>query len=465
MPYKADGSDVPESVAKLSAAKRRQFAAVWNSAYKKCRADGGADGECEGPAYERATGVLKQEEEVSMPGKKKLELVEEEVAPEVEPVNPTQAAPDGGADVVTATEEEPTLNPTIPADVPPTDGGGVAPVIEMAGYGKIRELLQAALAMLADMTPADEEPTPDEEPMEAAETFAEVAALQLAEQDAPTNRRAPLRLDVGIIKVGPGNARDNHYYTDALLERDGGIFKGAKMYATDHRNDEKSVRTEVSLLEDVVGVREFADGRYLVGKAVVFNPDFAEDVRNRADAGVLDSLHCSILAKGSAKPGKVGETEYNIVQEITDSQSVDWVTRAGAGGHALQLAELAAEPEQEPEPEVGPVALDEIEAQPVTLSEDNATEGVIQPLPLAEVITELGKTNLPAASVAGLASGQYVDLSEVGAAVTAEVARLKAAGSGQPLGMAATPTLPKVKNLQEIQAELSKVNRKWTGGI
>jgi len=107
----------------------------------------------------------------------------------------------------------------------------------------------------------------------------------------------------------------------------------------------------------------------------------------------------------------------------------------------------------------------EIEAQPVTLSEDNATEGVIQPLPLAEVITELGKTNLPAASVAGLASGQYVDLSEVGAAVTAEVARLKAAGSGQPLGMAATPTLPKVKNLQEIQAELSKVNRKWTGGI
>jgi len=423
-----------------------------------------------------------------MPGKKKLELVEEEVTPEVEPVNPTRAAQEGGADVaIVAKEEEPTLNPTLPADVPSTDGGGVAPVIEMAGYGKIRELLQAALAMLADMAPAEPglEANPemdDDREIEAAETFAEVAALQLAEQNAPTNRRAPLRLDVGIIKVGPGNARDNHYYTDALLERDGGIFKGAKMYATDHRNDEKSVRTEVSLLEDVVGVREFADGRYLVGKAVVFNPDFAEDVRNRADAGVLNSLHCSILAKGSAKPGKVGETEYNIVQEITDSQSVDWVTRAGAGGHALQLAEMAQLPIAEhldeasgkyaealvksaAEPEVEPVALDETEAQIVTLAEDNATEGVIQPLPLAEVITELGKTNLPAASVAGLASGQYVDLSEVGAAVTAEVARLKAAGSGQPLGMAATPTLPKVKNLQEIQAELSKVNRKWTGGI
>ena len=228
-----------------------------------------------------------------------------------------------------------------------------------------------------------------------------------------------------------------------------------------HRNDEKSVRTEVSLLEDVVGVREFADGRYLVGRAVVFNPDFAEDVRNRNDAGVLDSLHCSILARGSAKPGKVGESEYNIVQEITDAQSVDWVTRAGAGGHALQLAETAAEPDQEPE--IEPVALDETEAQPVTLSEDNATEGVIQPLPLAEVITELGKTNLPAASVAGLASGNYANLSEVENAVTEEVQRLKAKGSGRPLGMAATP-LPKARSLQEIKTGLQAVNHKWLGG-
>jgi len=485
MPYKVDGSDVPESVASLSATKRRMFAAVWNSAYSKCVDDGGTDSECEGSAFAQANGVLKQQE-VDMTKKKEvlidaeeLEQPASEVEPEPEPEPEQEVEPEQEA-----APEAATPNPTSPADALPTDGGGVAPAIEESEFSKVRDLLQAALAIVNGMTQTEEPEMPGEPPMEAAELFTESAVLQLVEADPPANRRAPLMLDVGIIRVGPGNKCDNHYYTREMLERDGAVFGGAKMYATDHRNNEKSVRTEVSLVKEIRGVQEFADGAYLTGRVTVFNPDFAEDVRNRADAGVLDSLHCSILAKGEAQPGEVDGTEYNIVTHIAEAQSVDWVTRAGAGGHAMAIAENDAQPE-EPEEAATEIQTEELDAGapvPVTLSEDSeesgsgvlnnertdyehqiVTEEVVQPLAVDTVLGELGKTNLPAASVAALATAPYMELVEVQAAVTSEVARLKALGSGQPLGLAAAPAKPKPKTSQEIQADLQAVNRKWLG--
>jgi hypothetical protein len=212
----------------------------------------------------------------------------------------------------------------------------------------------------------------------------------------------------------------------------------------------------------------------------IFNPDFAEDVRNRVDANMLDSLHCSILAKGEAAPGEVDGAEYNVVQRITEAQSVDWVTRAGAGGHALQLAESAAAPEAEIEEVVETETVAEESepvVKPVTISEDaepeaptaempesaaEAVEEVIPSLTLGEIVAALGETNLPAASVAALASVPHQDLAELQTAVTAEVARLKAAGSGQPLGAPQPPPV-KPKSLSEIQAELQAVNQKYLG--
>jgi hypothetical protein len=78
-------------------------------------------------------------------------------------------------------------------------------------------------------------------------------------------------------------------------------------------------------------------------------------------------------------------------------------------------------------------------------------------------VAELGRTNLPAASVAQLATGAYTTLNEVQAAVTAEVARLKAAGSGQPFGITEPPVKAQ-QSLSEIQAALQAVNHKWLGG-
>jgi len=64
--YKDDGSDVPERIKGLSAERRRQFAAVWNSVYDKC----GGGTECETSAYEQAYGVIKKYAEVAEIGKR-----------------------------------------------------------------------------------------------------------------------------------------------------------------------------------------------------------------------------------------------------------------------------------------------------------------------------------------------------------------------------------------------------------
>jgi len=164
------------------------------------------------------------------------------------------------------------------------------------------------------------------------------AAIAIAEDNQPEQNgvRAPLKLDVRLIKPGFGNKRDNHYYPPEVLRRDAHVFEGAKMYVTDHRQGEKSERTEVSVIEKITG---FADDGAPIARVAVFDPEFAEKTRNRAALGQLATLECSILASGKTRKGKIDGADANIVEAITASQSVDWVTRAGAGGQAVAIAE------------------------------------------------------------------------------------------------------------------------------
>ena len=271
-------------------------------------------------------------------------------------------------------------------------------------------------------------------------------------------------MDVGIIKVGPGNARDRHYYTREMLERDGKVFEGLTMHTVDHREDQRSEGMDVSTVTKVFGVRELDGGEYLMGRVVAYDPDFCEKTRNRAAAGLLGKLQCSILAKGEAQAAEIDGEEYNVVKGITEGRFVDWVTRAGAGGHAHALAE--SEPEAEPEKTEPAEAEPEEAAAPVavTLSEDaEPQEEVIQSLAVGDVLAKLGETNLPAASVASIALAEYHDLSEVDSAVAAEVARLKAAGSGQPFG-SPKPSEPRKPSRAEILQYQNEVNHKRLGG-
>lgn len=272
----------------------------------------------------------------------------------------------------------------------------------------------------------------------------------LAETDGSavgSGARSPFKMDVRLITPGWGNARDNHYYSPDVLRRDAKVFEGVKMYTTDHRENEKSVRTEVARIDSI---ERFADDGAPIARVTVFDPDFAEQTRNRNQAGILDSLECSILAYGKAKPGVVEGRKGNIVESITAAQSVDFVTKAGAGGGAINIAESAAPTPVRhahgSDPTQGVTSMPPETTQPTTTSASitaqppvttaPATPPVAAPAPLAEadVRTALAATTLPAPSQKRLTEQAYPDRAALDTAVVAEIAYLKeVTGSGKPV--------------------------------
>lgn len=181
--------------------------------------------------------------------------------------------------------------------------------------------------------PAETDAEPEPEPV--AEVLAESAAggiIEISEADSP---RGPLRMKIAIIRPGFGNAKDGHYYTRELLERHKDLFKGVKMFETDHEDAEKSTRNWPSTITSAY----LNDDGTLMGDVVVHDPNFAERAVNLKRAGLLHLLPNSIYASGTSKEGEVEGQKAKIVETIDKVHSVDWVTAAGAGGHALDLVE------------------------------------------------------------------------------------------------------------------------------
>ncbi len=187
----------------------------------------------------------------------------------------------------------------------------------------------------SEPAPEPEASTDDEE---TAAEFGEAevgSVLGLVEDDS---HGGPLQLNVAVIEPGWGNTRDNNYYPSSVLKRDAKVFEGAKMYATNHKQSEKSVLTEVSqVLECPTG---FTDTGAPIARVGIFNEQFAESIRNRDALGVLSDLHCSIMAGGRVEKGFTADgRKGKKVVAITEAVSVDWVTRHGAGGRALSMVE------------------------------------------------------------------------------------------------------------------------------
>jgi hypothetical protein len=293
--------------------------------------------------------------------------------------------------------------------------------------------VMSALELLEQMVmPRDEEeePEPDEgEPemeeeaeveTDASESLTEslTGAIQIAEADDPKSPRDPLAIKMRLIKAGPGNPHDNHYYPGQVLRRDAYVFEGVKMYTTDHNETDRSERTEVAKIRKIIDYEE--DGSP-IADVMIFDPMFAEKTRNRAKAGELDSLECSILAKGIAKEADIDGQTYNVVESIESAQAVDFVTRAGAGGQALSIAESADPP---PEPE----QLELPEAEPEPAKPESMLEK-------ARVLSVLRETNLPKPSQERLADSEYQTDAALAEAIAKEKDFIKSVtGSGQPLG-------------------------------
>lgn len=167
---------------------------------------------------------------------------------------------------------------------------------------------------------------------------------------------------VKIIQPGWGSSG---YYSAEMLERDGPkVFtKGLHMYV-DHptaeeesQRPERSVRDLAAVLEtDAVYQAAGAAGAGLYAEAKVM-PAFAEHLE-----ALAPHIGASIRASGKAISGEAEGKRGQIVESLVAAQSVDFVTRPGAGGQVLQLFE-AARGRTSPAPTTGGSTVDEREAQ------------------------------------------------------------------------------------------------------
>ena len=421
MPWTA--KDASEHTKKADTdAKAEQWAAVANSALSKCMEDGGDEESCAASAIQQANGVIAKEAE-SMPDTK---MTEYELAP--------------GAKVQVLGE---------------MDGGLKALALS---------LIQLAVAILSGGPESSEDEYP-EEPMESAEVaesdFAESAighALTLTESAA--DPIVPLHLDVALITPGWGNRRDNYYYPAEVIRRDVAAFDGVKMFESDHRDREKSTRTWVSTVK---GIKGFTDDGAPIAEVSVHDRNFAERLIALNADGLLGRMECSILASGQAKKGfEMDGRKGRQVESITSAESVDWVTRAGAGGRALSLAESEGGLESMDNEEEANEEMTEAEeaTEEATFTEQETEQAEPEqeaPAPSLDrsVIREaLAATRLPAPSVLKLAEMDYADEAGLQDAIKAEIAEVKAAtGSGRPFYQGEGTAAPAPAQLSEAEKD------------
>jgi hypothetical protein len=358
MPWKI--GDVDALKKGMNSKEKRMWVSVANSALKSCTAKGGAD--CEKHAIRIASAAVNKArksppaEDVKSKESDETEEVEEQEGIIAEYYNDTDMTyvPTYGAtsftDLVAAESTNESLQKVKKYTFALQDlVSNIMWSQEIDDkFPAIKKVCDEYVSLVQEaMGAVDEQPgevdaeSETEEVAEAhvqeiqfAETFDGINADILEESDAMAGD--VLKMRVQIIKPGWGNSKDNHYYPVEVLARDSGVFKGIKMYETDHREEEKSTRTWVSTITDIDG---FTETGAPIARVAVHDPQFAQRIRNLKAANLLDKMDCSILATGKVKSGEVDGKKGNIVEAITSANSVDWVTKAGAGGHALDLVE------------------------------------------------------------------------------------------------------------------------------
>lgn len=164
-----------------------------------------------------------------------------------------------------------------------------------------------------------------------------IAMVTLAEAGAEFD---DARREVWITPIRPGfgNPRDKRYYPlDTVREAVANdVFKGRKMYANHPTKHEEAARPERDVRDWVGVIRETVwDANRGVPRARVQVVDDAVYAKWKA---APDQVAFSVLGKGKARSGRVGDRDAQIVESIARINSVDWVTEAGAGG-SIDFAE------------------------------------------------------------------------------------------------------------------------------
>lgn len=161
-----------------------------------------------------------------------------------------------------------------------------------------------------------------------------IDGVLLAEADIK-NGRVPIK----IIKPGWGSSG---YYSEGLLRREYTFFEGAQMYWNHPKSSDEWERPErdlndfAAILRDVTWQEQGIEGPGLYGVAEVFSRylPIIEDIG--------EHIGISIRALGQGSEGSAEGRDGMIIERFTDVRSVDFVTRAGAGGKVISRFNEAA---------------------------------------------------------------------------------------------------------------------------
>lgn len=522
MPWKT--SDVDRFNKGLSRKEKRKWVSIANSSLKACIESGGSDATCAPKAIQTANGVIRRDKEKEMAMKNKPEIeknteieegsetkeIEEMYDNEI-PYVPSSIVAFDQLDAMQITQEiseklrclTGLYNQMVSNIVYWYEGDKVAQlkIVSAEFADRIEEILSSRID-------GDDQEVPGDTPMDqgqaiAAEklTEAETGEIIALEEADLKEADSVLHLNVAIIRPGWGNKVDNHYYSAEMLQNCAANFSGAKMYETDHIQAEKNTRTWVSTITEIKG---FTDEGAPIARVAVHDPNFAERLKNLSAAGLLGKMECSILASGIAEPGfELGGRKGKKVLSITDVESVDWVTRAGAGGRALELTEsdkvteggieMSEAPntvvnntitteQSQPEVEAETVKVENNETVKVEVTEAvtsgsetvaNAKVEEIQVvtqacLSEAEVRSQLEASNLHPASIERLLLAQYADNEMVQTAITMEkayLAKVMEAGKVYGMGVVGDSQRVSIKDRQTaINEAADRVNSKFFGG-
>jgi len=216
--------------------------------------------------------------------------------------------------------------------------------------------------------------------------FQDTTRLELREADASGAIPGVL-----LIRSGPGNLGDRHYYTDTCLAEaaSSGVFEGAKSHVDhptpteDREQPGRSVRSLAGYFSNAEA-QPYKDPQLgdVVGLFATFHPQQGRDdvvalvrtcveYRNRFPTKQYVGL--SISATGSGSADEIEGETWNRVDSITSVESVDIVTQAGAGGAFVPLRESLHMAEQAKKFVNGDGAV-------LTLEADSLEKNVAQPL-------------------------------------------------------------------------------------
>jgi hypothetical protein len=155
---------------------------------------------------------------------------------------------------------------------------------------------------------------------------------------------------VDLIREGFGNKRDGHYYSADVLKEAADQFVNAQMFENhlDPETEKKLGGLPRKPSELLGRIRETwidkdDDGNTVIrGKASVSQPWAWNMIEHDPEL-----LGVSINARGRSRVGMVEGQEAKIVEGISSVRSVDWVTKAGAGGKVVALMEAQIQEEEE----------------------------------------------------------------------------------------------------------------------